>query len=75
MADNDPLPDDDVHTRLVSATDALGTAPGKTTHGNTALVAARRALLMFQIALVTAMDKASGDLPPDATDSEPSPPE
>lgn len=70
MAD-DPLSDEDVHARLVAAREALGEETGATPYATTTLIAARQALTMFQMALVTAMERASNDL----TDSDASPPE
>lgn len=61
------LTDEEAHERLVAAREALGTEAGQSVHANTALDAARRAILMFQFALVAAMERASRDdgPPPD----------
>ena len=56
MADEKPLTDTEVHDRLVVAAQALGDAPGSTTHGDTAIQAARRALAMLQVGLVVVME-------------------
>lgn len=53
------LTDEQAHDRLVAAREALGDDPGESTHASTALEAARRALVMLQLALVTSMEKAS----------------
>ncbi len=53
------LTDEEAHERLVAARQALGDEPGATIHGTTALDAARRALVMFQMALVAAMDRVN----------------
>ncbi len=58
MADDKPLSDIEVHDRLVAAAEALGTAPGATTRGDTAVSAARKALRLMQLGLVLAMEKA-----------------
>jgi hypothetical protein len=57
-----PLTDFQVHDRLVAASDALGSEPGETGRGNTALEAARRALVILQIGLVGAMEKNSDEV-------------
>lgn len=59
--DDVPLTDDQVHDRLVAACEALGAAAGETTRGDTAITAARRALLILQIGLVKAVEDAAGD--------------
>lgn len=51
------LTDEEAHARLVAAREALGDVAGQTVHANAALEAARRALVMFQLALVAAMEK------------------
>ncbi|WP_139251588.1 hypothetical protein [Kaistia soli] len=58
MADDQPLSDEDVHERLVRAAQLLGTAPGETTRGDTALTASRKALRLMQLGLLMAMEKA-----------------
>lgn len=57
MSSDKPLSDNQVHDALYAAEQALGTAPGATVRGNTAIVTARNALRMLQIGLVAAMDK------------------
>lgn len=57
-----PLTDNEVHDRLVAAVEALGEREAETVRGRTALAAARRALLMFQIALVAAAEGKADDL-------------
>lgn len=57
-----PLNDFQVHDRLVAAVDALGSEPGQTTRGNTALEAARRALAILQMGLVGAMERNSDEV-------------
>lgn len=52
------LTDFEVHDRLIAATDALGDDEGETVRGNTALEAARKALRLMQLGLLTAMEKA-----------------
>lgn len=59
MADDQPLSDEDVHERLVRAAHALGSAPGETTRGDTALEAARKALRLLQLGLIAAMERAN----------------
>lgn len=58
-----PLSDDEVHGRLVAAVEALGDRPAATVRGDTALMAARRALTLFQLGLLMAVEKGSDDLP------------
>lgn len=55
------LSDEEAHARLVAAREALGDEPGASVPANTALEAARRALVMFQFALVAAMERANPD--------------
>lgn len=67
MTDETLLSDTDVHDRLVAAVEALGRARGATVHGQTAIAAARRALTLFQIGLVAAMEREAptdGSSPP-----------
>lgn len=52
MADEKPLNDTEVWNRLHAALEALGTAPGTTKAGDTALTAARRALVYFQMGVL-----------------------
>lgn len=58
-----PLSDNEVHDRLVAAVEALGTRPGATVRGDTALLAARRALSLFQLALLMAIEQDGDELP------------
>ena len=59
MADETPLTDVQVHELLCAAADALGSAPGATVRGDTAIEAARKALALLQIALIAAVDAAA----------------
>jgi len=61
----DKLSDAAVYQRLVDASDALGKDPGETVRGDTALTAARRALVLIQMGLVKAADEATEQ--PDAS--------
>lgn len=56
------LTDEEAHDRLVAAREALGDEDGASAHADTALQAARRALVMFQLALVGAQERAEGRL-------------
>lgn len=57
MCDDDqPLSDTEAYDRLHAARLALGTEPGETTRGNTALEASRRALAILQAALLKGME-------------------
>lgn len=58
-----PLTDDEVHDRLVAAVEALGDRSASTTRGQTALDAARRALTLFQLALLMAVERGADALP------------
>ncbi|MCP1550711.1 pentose-5-phosphate-3-epimerase [Methylorubrum zatmanii] len=58
-----PLTDNEVHDRLVAAVEALGTRPGATVRGDTSLLAARRALSLFQLALLMAVEQESDEMP------------
>ena len=51
-----PVDDDTAYNLLHSALLALGTAPGETTRGNTALEAARTMLRLLQLGLVKVME-------------------
>ena len=53
---NRPLTDNDVHDLLCKAREVLGSGESETVRGQTALIAARRALVLLQIALVSAME-------------------
>ncbi|RAI34529.1 hypothetical protein [Rhodoplanes serenus] len=65
MPDRPALSDNEVHDRLVAACDVLGDRSGATTRGDTALKAARKALRLFQLGLVMAMEQAEPtDRPP-----------
>lgn len=57
------LTDDEVHDRLVVAVEALGNRPASTLRGQTALDAARRALTLFQLALLMAVERDTDALP------------
>jgi hypothetical protein len=46
------LSDIDVHERLYAAREALGDEPAETIQGNTALEAARKALALFNVAMM-----------------------
>jgi hypothetical protein len=48
MNDKPLLSDETVHDRLVAAAEALGTGQAETTRGQTALDAAKRALVILQ---------------------------
>lgn len=65
-----PMTDEEVHDRLVAAVEALGDRPAATVRGETALSAAKRALTLFQLALLMAAEKGDdalpGYCPPDA---------
>ena len=58
MADDKPLTDNQVHDRLIAAMETLGSASGETVHGDTAIKAARRSLVLMQLAVLTAQAKA-----------------
>ena len=51
-----PLTDDEAYDRLHAALQALGSDPGETTRGNTALDVARTMLRLMQLGLVKAME-------------------
>jgi len=48
----DKLSDIDVHDRLHAAREALGDEPAETVEGNTAIEAARKALALFNAAMI-----------------------
>jgi hypothetical protein len=54
MADNRPLSENEADDRLKAALNALGEAPGLTVAADTALRAARRALSLLSIGLISA---------------------
>lgn len=56
MADDKPLNDLETWDRLNAALDALGTAPGHTKAADTALGAARRALILLQMGVLKAAE-------------------
>jgi hypothetical protein len=60
MADDKPLSDTQVHERLHAALLLLGSAPGKTIAGDTAMKSARRSLLLLQMGVV-ASEAANDD--------------
>ena len=59
MRDEKALSDNEAHSRLVAAREALGDAPGATKRANTALEAARRAMTILQLGLVAASEANS----------------
>lgn len=58
-----PLSDNEIHGLLVAAGEALGREPGATVRGDTAIKAARRALVLLQFGLVAAMEQNSDTVP------------
>lgn len=58
------MPDREVYDRLHSALLAMGDADGATVHGDTAIKAARRAVTMLQVGVLTVMDKSKDQEPP-----------
>ncbi|MHC2334487.1 hypothetical protein [Bradyrhizobium sp. USDA 4454] len=54
MPDNQPLSDNAVDDRLKAALEVLGSAPGATTAGDTAISAARKALALLSLGLIGA---------------------
>ena len=58
-----PISDKEAHELLTAAREALGLAAGATVHGDAALTAARKALMLLTLGLVMASDRAAGDLP------------
>jgi len=54
MADNRPLSENEADDRLKAALNALGEAPGITVAAETALAAARRALWLISLGLISA---------------------
>lgn len=59
------LTDEQAHERLVAAREALGDEAGASTAAKTALEAARKALVLLQLGLVMAMERADrGSSPP-----------
>jgi hypothetical protein len=57
----EPLSDNQAHDLLDAAERALGDAPGKTIHANTALQAARKMLSLLKTCLVIAGVRAEKD--------------
>ncbi len=57
MADDKPLSDNEADDRLKAAREALGDAPGATVAANTALEAARRALSLLSLGLISASER------------------
>ena len=66
MSDDTPLTDTQAHDRLHAAREALGEASGETVQANTALEAARKALVLLQFGLIAASEKTSEQGPPAA---------
>lgn len=60
---SEKLSDNEVHDRLIAASDALGEDEGVTVHGNTALEAARAMLTKLQLGLLLISDRHAGALP------------
>ena len=58
------LSDTEAHDRLCKAAEALGNERGATKPADTALEAARRALVLLQLGLVQAMDQPATGSPP-----------
>ena len=59
------LTDEEAHDRLIAAREALGDDAATSTAANTAMEAARKALVMLQLGLLMAMERReSGDAPP-----------
>tara|TARA_R110002167_G_scaffold42512_13_gene129166 strand:- start:7012 stop:7209 length:198 start_codon:yes stop_codon:yes gene_type:complete len=58
MSDQKPISDAEAYDRLIAAREALGDSEGATERADTALEAARRALVLLQIGLVAAMDNS-----------------
>lgn len=63
MGDAELLSDAAAHERLVAAREALGDAPGATVAADTALQAARQALVMLQLALIASEPQPGPELP------------
>jgi hypothetical protein len=61
MADDKPLSDNQADDRLKTALAALGQAPGATVRADTALTAARKALALLSMGLITASIWAEQD--------------
>lgn len=66
MSDDTPLTDTQAHDRLHAAREALGEASGETVHANTALEAARKALVLLQFGLIAASERQPEQEPPAA---------
>lgn len=58
--DDKTLTDNQAHDRLVAAREALGEERGASTAADTALNAARQALLLLQLGLVSATIRRNG---------------
>lgn len=63
MADSGSYDDDEVHRRMATALDALGTAPGQTVHGNQNLQSVRIQLTMHMANQTMMMKQAPDDEP------------
>lgn len=57
------LDDDEALARLRLAADTLGVEPGETVRGNTALEAARRAVMFMTLGLEIAIEQATDTVP------------
>lgn len=57
------LSDNAVHDRLVAAREALGDEAGATVRGDTAIEAARKAMVLLQLGLIAASEAASDQVP------------
>lgn len=68
------LSDHQVYQRLIDASAMLGQAGAASTHGDTAIKAARKALVLIQMGLVKAMDDAADDAATEPADGPPLPP-
>jgi hypothetical protein len=58
-----PLSDNQIDDRLYAALEKLGDEPGETIRGNTAIEAARQALVGLRLGLVWAAEKAQDHVP------------
>lgn len=68
---DDKLSDDQVWNRLHSAREALGEGKGVTVAGDTALTAARRALVMLQMGVLSSSEPDGQIKAPDENEREP----
>jgi hypothetical protein len=65
------LSDNQVHDRLVAAAEALAGPEAETLRGQTALDTARKAMVLLQLGLVAAMEKAEEAANPSVSGSRP----